>query len=702
VNSYLYCFNWAAIIGFAIAFIPIWLNIWFPDEYVIKGIFEGLEGKEKILAQTSPDYHLYICRFYHQKHDETLSGKYDEDFRIISRERLVNQILRFTFASGPDSTKDRSKDFELPVESDFYRGKLHIKYDREENKLRFLRVGDRAVNEDISIAREAAPKKPKKNRWSFIETAYAQEYAPARQEFSPDGFIMRLESDDPIIYRDARKDLARYGLEALPWIQEVLVSQYTSDQLLLGVMAALNQMEKLDVGELRGATIVAITEASKKRDLTLLYKETQNFMSKHRVELADRLDDRIKGALERKMEPHTADLAQADLEVLSRADLEVLYSIGEAENDLYVSSGFEDRRHIEKSIEAFAKAWDRRQLVPSADSIFFAKALYGWAYALHYGSWIGNSPNGERNRDLIEDARNKFLEFVEMVLDSERELAAYPYPEHLRRALAYVENPIPESLEDIFVIPDDLPEEKVSAKDDAVMKLIPAGLFIYGMSHQDLESVAEYSGMRSALSLAASSPFNSEIVNGNRILHLPAYYIDKYEVTNRQYQMFVRETGHRQPRYWGEPKWERWNRPEHPVVGVGLEDARAYCEWAGKRLPTEEEWEKAARGMDGRWWPWGSEFRRGYCNSYGLGEGFTVEVDSFPKGASPYGLHNTVGNVWEIVEHGEHSSPWSGLVMRGGGFTSKEMLTRTTTRWSPRDDRNGSHWLGFRCAMGIE
>lgn len=89
------------------------------------------------------------------------------------------------------------------------------------------------------------------------------------------------------------------------------------------------------------------------------------------------------------------------------------------------------------------------------------------------------------------------------------------------------------------------------------------------------------------------------------VVYLDAYYIDKYEVTNEQYQKFVSETGHCQPRCWNDV---RFNRPNQPVVGVTWEDATAYAQWAGKRLPTEAEWEKAARGTDKRLWPWGNKF----------------------------------------------------------------------------------------------
>ena len=135
---------------------------------------------------------------------------------------------------------------------------------------------------------------------------------------------------------------------------------------------------------------------------------------------------------------------------------------------------------------------------------------------------------------------------------------------------------------------------------------------------------------------------------------LDAYFIDKYEVSNADYTKFVEATGHRNSIFWDNPKF---NHPDQPVVGVTWGDAAAYAEWVGKRLPTEAEWEKAARGTDGRIWPWGNEFDPTKCNFDDEGkfdghlDGFAMAapVKSFEQGASPYGALNMVGNVAEWV-----------------------------------------------------
>lgn len=229
-------------------------------------------------------------------------------------------------------------------------------------------------------------------------------------------------------------------------------------------------------------------------------------------------------------------------------------------------------------------------------------------------------------------------------------------------------------------------------KDNADMVLIPAGNFTMGIDKTTLERVYRYDGYRVEI-------FESEVPK--RVLNLPAFYIDKYEVTNRQYRRFMVETKHKRlPRYWN---WLIYNHPDQPVVGVNWEDARAYCSWAGKRLPTEAEWEKAARGVDERWWPWGNEFKVGNANTseYGLGE--PSLVGQFPMGVSPYGVHDMAGNVWEMCE-GEWGFKGARCkVMRGGAFLSRAAFVRTTIRWCPKEEneRNGTEWLGFRCVKDI-
>jgi len=150
------------------------------------------------------------------------------------------------------------------------------------------------------------------------------------------------------------------------------------------------------------------------------------------------------------------------------------------------------------------------------------------------------------------------------------------------------------------------------------------------------------------------------------IVYLDAFYIDKYEVTNALYAACV-SAGTCQPPYatssfagvpyYGNPEFDN-----HPVSFVNWEQAKTYCEWRGARLPTEAEWEKAARGTDERVYPWGNDFDGTFVNfcdkncsfpaahqDYDDGYAETAPVDSYPDGQSPYGVYNMAGNVWEWV-----------------------------------------------------
>ena len=159
------------------------------------------------------------------------------------------------------------------------------------------------------------------------------------------------------------------------------------------------------------------------------------------------------------------------------------------------------------------------------------------------------------------------------------------------------------------------------------MVLIPAGKFIMGTDER----------------LPDEGP--------QHIVNLKAYWIDKYEVTNAQYKKFIDATGRRSPDHFRNRTYPD-GKADHPVTFVTWFDATAYCGWAGKRLPTDAEWEKAARGTDGRMFPWGTEFDLDKANTpqrwAKLGQqGDTTPVGAFEAGKSPYGLYDMSGNVWE-------------------------------------------------------
>jgi serine/threonine-protein kinase len=231
-----------------------------------------------------------------------------------------------------------------------------------------------------------------------------------------------------------------------------------------------------------------------------------------------------------------------------------------------------------------------------------------------------------------------------------------------------------------------LPETVVSPIDGAEMVLVPRGEFIMGISEEELYYIFKLDERQTPI-------FATEIPV--RKVNLSDYYIDRYPVTNYQYRKFLEKTGHRRPPLLDD---SIWGKPMQPVIFVGWGDARAYARWAGKTLPTEQQWEKAGRGTDGRWWAWGHEYIADRCNCRDYDLQHTSEIGIFYEGISPYGCYDMCGNVWEMCE-GEWLE--THLPMRGGCFLGSATFVRATCRWTPEDPVNGAHWLGFRCVKQI-
>ena len=252
-----------------------------------------------------------------------------------------------------------------------------------------------------------------------------------------------------------------------------------------------------------------------------------------------------------------------------------------------------------------------------------------------------------------------------------------------------------------------------SDSNESDMVFVPAGTFIMGNS--------------------------SKAAFGNRTpaheIFLDAYYIDKYEVTFKEYEAFIQAGGYEKKKYWLDEGWqfiqqyqikgflvlgqdrvhllnhELYNTPNQPIIGISWYEANAYCRWVDKRLPTEAEWEKAARGQKGFLYPWGNEMN--FENvSYRITNGRrTVPVGSFPTGASLYGVMDMAGNVWEWCSDWYDGAyyakspsknpqgPKSGAhrVLRGGGWRSTRLQLQSTYRYHDAPTYRGFN-VGFRCA----
>ncbi|MEZ5402104.1 MAG: NUDIX hydrolase YfcD [Bryobacteraceae bacterium] len=168
-----------------------------------------------------------------------------------------------------------------------------------------------------------------------------------------------------------------------------------------------------------------------------------------------------------------------------------------------------------------------------------------------------------------------------------------------------------------------------------------------------------------------------------RRIHLPAFYLAKHAVTNRQYKQF-------------NPDWPRAD--EHPVTQVTWHEAQAYCEWAGLRLPTDLEWEKGARGTEGRRYPWGDDWDPTRCRNWSNhGQTGTSPAAGYPNGASPWGILQMAGNTWEwCADLWEKDSPYR--IIRGGSWLNDERDYFRCIHRQPMTPLRHDEFLGFRCA----
>jgi formylglycine-generating enzyme required for sulfatase activity len=170
------------------------------------------------------------------------------------------------------------------------------------------------------------------------------------------------------------------------------------------------------------------------------------------------------------------------------------------------------------------------------------------------------------------------------------------------------------------------------------------------------------------------------------------FWIDVFPVTNADYARFTAATGHAAPSFWDGGRCGP-RLYDHPVVGVTHIDATAYATWAGKTLPTAQQWEKAARGTTGTVWPWGNEPSAAKCNVRETGIGSTTSASRYHSGVSPYGVYDLVGNVWEWT----NSSTVPGrFQLKGAAFTTPALrgnpaLPNVAADFMLDDD------TGFRC-----
>jgi len=210
----------------------------------------------------------------------------------------------------------------------------------------------------------------------------------------------------------------------------------------------------------------------------------------------------------------------------------------------------------------------------------------------------------------------------------------------------------------------------LNEKDQTLMILIKQGKYLMGVkkiTSQGTDKPEKFDGQRVALN---------------------AFYIDRTEVTVLNFKKF-------QPRYNEKPFTDGKSCPQCPAMGINWNKAHNYCKWAGKRLPSEAEWEAAARGHSALIWPWGNKYQLQRANLFGTEDGHlgVAPVGSFSQGSSPYGTMDMAGNVWEWVQ-----TDHKGLrIAKGGGWTSYKSQSKISFR-NKVDPKLENPTFGFRCA----
>ncbi len=244
------------------------------------------------------------------------------------------------------------------------------------------------------------------------------------------------------------------------------------------------------------------------------------------------------------------------------------------------------------------------------------------------------------------------------------------------------------------------------------MTLIPEGKFVMGSGPVEREYGYSLDENNKSYASRKYKWFESE---ERKTVDLKSFYIDANLVTNEAYEKFVKATGHPAP-YVDQKTWKGYRlvhnygevqrflwkggtypkgRGDHPVVLVSHRDAEAFCNYRGLHLPTEAQWEKAARGTQGRYFPWGNVFIPENLNSYLKGPFDTMPVGSYPKGKSVYGIFDMAGQVfeWTMTPHKAQGK----FVVKGGSWDDYPGVTRSAARHGRPEDIK--HILiGFRCA----
>ena len=433
-----YHLTWLSCVGLMVIMVVAWWHTNIHQEATVEGQFAKLRGSEMVDCSPIILGHNTSAQVYSRK--ELKQHGFDLIWKLISSNPVPGGTeLSCTFDPGNPKSDAGVRDYKLTIEPVFYSQDIEIEYDRNQKRLILQNADPKLLHliETDDTPSALSQFRPRSPRNYLTGLAYA-EGPPPEQDIS-----IALESNDILIRRQARNELAHQGTAALPWIQQILTDPKSSYRLRLGTIVALDRMPQADPTQLSTGALNSIVDASSSSDSALRDAARQFIISHHswQVEAVVRQD-----LAEKQKENALGTVPREQVSELARTEFELLYNLGVMEKDLYGSKKVEDRARIDKSIKAFAQAWDLRSLAEPKDRLIYAKALYGWGLALHDRSRIERRNDNIRDPALVKSAQAKFQEFLQAVQGNDE--ARYPYPEQISHAKAYIANPVPRSLQD--------------------------------------------------------------------------------------------------------------------------------------------------------------------------------------------------------------------------------------------------------------
>jgi len=422
VSIPIYVANWCVIFSLLGFSLNVFYRTNFRSEYTIKGGIRNLQGVEALVS-ASP--YLYLHKQYGP------AGHFDYDLRVISSQQLADgERIPFTLQLG-EAESEKVRDYELTVQSGYYKDIVDIRYDRQKDKL-FLADGTKDLEiqpahvEAMRASFDEAPRGPSLGVWK-VQAQAAPTQVPIQD---------RLESGDPLIRRQARMDLSQQKGQQWQYIDKSLSNPYSSYRVKLGVLTALGTNSCADLPKLSAQALQTVAAASGETDMALREVARRCLVTQASPEVEAALDAAA----------HTKLAPSEDAAELAKTQLEVLYTLGIKAKDRYGSRQAADKNEFAAAVKDFQKAWGLRTAARPTDQVTFAKALFGWGLALHDRSWIERGPSKQRSAAYVKAARGKFAEFLAAVRTSPNP-QAYAYPQHLRQAQAYLASPEPRSLQ---------------------------------------------------------------------------------------------------------------------------------------------------------------------------------------------------------------------------------------------------------------